>query len=285
MARRTPPTIWAVGQHQPHRQRDDLYTPEGNRHPAKMWPAIAREAIGRYSRPGQIVLDPMCGIGTTAVEAIRLGRNAIGVDCEAEWVHLARSNIARAVHAHPGNRGEAYCGDATALADVLEANSARRTVDLIVTSPPYGANVHGQVDTARVTGGKIRNRDHRYANGTAHPGQLASASLPRLTSGLERLFAGCFDALKPDGVMALTARPYTDKGRLVDFPALVIAAAEASGFTFTERAVALLARWDGHLMRPHATFFHLRNVRTAHTAGKWALVRAHEDVLIFRRRS
>jgi DNA modification methylase len=29
-----------------------------------------------------VVLDPMCGIGTTLVEAVHLGRHAIGVEYE-----------------------------------------------------------------------------------------------------------------------------------------------------------------------------------------------------------
>jgi DNA modification methylase len=43
-----------------------------------MRPAVARQAIAAYSQPGDLVVDPMCGIGTTLVEAIRLGRDAIG---------------------------------------------------------------------------------------------------------------------------------------------------------------------------------------------------------------
>jgi len=30
-----------------------------------MLPALAREAISRYSKAGDLVLDPMCGIGTS----------------------------------------------------------------------------------------------------------------------------------------------------------------------------------------------------------------------------
>ena len=53
-------------------QRHGRYHPESNRHPGKMLPALARRAIETYSDPGDLVLDPMCGIGTTLVEAIHL---------------------------------------------------------------------------------------------------------------------------------------------------------------------------------------------------------------------
>ena len=48
-----------------------------------MLPAIAATAITRYTEPGDLVADPMCGIGTTLVEAIHLGRDAIGIEYEA----------------------------------------------------------------------------------------------------------------------------------------------------------------------------------------------------------
>jgi len=36
-------------------------------------------AVTAVTRPGDLVLDPMRGIGTTLVEAVRLGRPAIGI--------------------------------------------------------------------------------------------------------------------------------------------------------------------------------------------------------------
>jgi modification methylase len=38
--------------------------------PGKMLPANAAAAITRYTAPGDLVADPMCGIGTTLAEAV-----------------------------------------------------------------------------------------------------------------------------------------------------------------------------------------------------------------------
>jgi modification methylase len=38
-----------------------------------MLPALARRAIETYSDRGDLVVDPMCGIGTTIVEAVDIG--------------------------------------------------------------------------------------------------------------------------------------------------------------------------------------------------------------------
>lgn len=49
---------------------------------ARCPPPLARWAIDRYSEPGDIVLDPMCGSGTTLVEATIAGRRGWGVDID-----------------------------------------------------------------------------------------------------------------------------------------------------------------------------------------------------------
>jgi modification methylase len=276
------PTVWASGQRQPQGQRDDLYLPEVLDHPAKMWVQIARHAIERYSEPGQVVMDPMCGIGTTLIEAIRTGRNAYGVECEPRWVDLSRKHVERATAAYPGAWGEVFLGDATQLAEVLGEGQVSHPVDLVVTSPPYGAITHGRPKSRRVTGGAIRPHAHRYAAGKAHPNQLATGSIRRLSEGLEQVWEGCQAALRPGGLLVVCARPYTDDGVLVDFPALVAYTAGLAGFALVERRAALLGRWDGELLHVHASFFHKHQVRLAHEAGRTVFLRAHEDVLVFR---
>src|SRR6266566_4798104 len=57
-------SVWPTSQQPAPRQRAGRYLPESTAHPAKMLPAIAQTTIGRYTKPGELVLDPMCGIGT-----------------------------------------------------------------------------------------------------------------------------------------------------------------------------------------------------------------------------
>jgi DNA modification methylase len=45
---------------------------------------LAELVISRYSAPGDWVFDPFCGFGTTLVAAQRLGRQAIGVEKDAD---------------------------------------------------------------------------------------------------------------------------------------------------------------------------------------------------------
>ena len=50
--------------------------------PAKFPPQLPKFLIERLSDPGDVVLDPMAGSGTTLVEAVRLGRRAVGCDID-----------------------------------------------------------------------------------------------------------------------------------------------------------------------------------------------------------
>jgi DNA modification methylase len=61
------------------------------KYPARFSPLFAREAIKAFSKPGDVVLDPFCGGGTTLVEAMSLGRRAAGMDISSLATFLART--------------------------------------------------------------------------------------------------------------------------------------------------------------------------------------------------
>jgi hypothetical protein len=50
------------------------------RYPARFSPAFVRAAIAAFSKPGDVILDPFMGCGTSLVEALITGRHAIGSD-------------------------------------------------------------------------------------------------------------------------------------------------------------------------------------------------------------
>jgi hypothetical protein len=60
------------------------------RYPARFSPQFARAAILAFSKPGDVVLDPFMGGGTTLVEASVLGRHSIGCDVNALSIFLTR---------------------------------------------------------------------------------------------------------------------------------------------------------------------------------------------------
>jgi hypothetical protein len=64
-------------------------------YPAKFAPQLPRQVIAALSRPGDLILDPFSGGGTTAVEAITAGRRFYGVDANAVGNTIGRAKTTR----------------------------------------------------------------------------------------------------------------------------------------------------------------------------------------------
>jgi DNA modification methylase len=60
------------------------------RYPARFSPQFAGTAIELFSQPGDLVLDPYMGGGTTVVEAIARGRDAVGGDINSLAAFITR---------------------------------------------------------------------------------------------------------------------------------------------------------------------------------------------------
>jgi modification methylase len=270
-----PLSVWATAQRDARAQRSGRYPPAALAHPGKMLPAIAATAITRYTDPGDLVADPMCGIGTTLIEAIHLGRDGIGVEYEPRWAALAAEGIALARRQGAAGHAEVIRGDARKLPQLVPAE-VRGRVALVVTSPPYGPSIHGHV---RARPGGVAKYNNRYS---ADPANLAHIGPAGLVGGITQILAGCAVLLRPGGIAVITARPWRHHGELTDFPGTVIEAGRAAGLIPVERCVALLAGIRGGQLIPRPSFFQLDNTRKARARGEpWHLI-VHEDVLIFR---
>lgn len=272
-------SVWLTCQRPARQQRRGRYVPDTSRHPAKMLPDLAAHAITAYTAPGELVLDPMCGAGTTMVEAVRSGRDGIGVDIEPTFTALARANLTLAAAQGHACRGQVVTGDSTDLAALLPVGSHGQ-VSLVLTSPPYGRATHGLVRTA--PGAGVRKRDHLYGDKGA--GNLAYLGWDRLLEGWRRIVAGCVRVLRPGGVFVFTGRPVRRApDDLIDLPGELFAAALSVGLQPVERCVAMLAAVrDGQLIH-RASLFGLMAVRRARTAGIPAALVAHEDVYVLRK--
>ena len=64
-----------------------------NSHPAPYPVALAERLIRLFSFVGDMVLDPFCGSGSTAVASISTGRNSVSFDIEHEYVSLTAANM------------------------------------------------------------------------------------------------------------------------------------------------------------------------------------------------
>ncbi|MGW4826262.1 DNA methyltransferase [Amycolatopsis japonica] len=278
-----PLSVWATAQTAPASQRKGRYVSDSTAHPAKMLPAVAAHAIRAYTRPGELVFDPMAGSGTTLVEAIDAGRRAVGVEYEPHWAAVARANLDLARERGHDHDGEIVRGDARQLPGLLP-EKYRGQVALVITSPPYGPSTHGQVVTSGTGSqdGKVHKYHHRYGS-TLDRGNLANVGHHRLLAGFTRILTGCAAVLRPGGHVAITVRPWREHSELIDLPSQIIACGRTAGLVPVERCVALLARVADRELVARGSFFQRDFIRKQREQGLPLHLIAHEDVIVLRR--
>ncbi|MFN3653265.1 MAG: DNA methyltransferase [Armatimonadota bacterium] len=108
----------------PPRTREQL------RHPAKFPEAVPQGSIEFFTAPGETVLDPFAGVGSTLAAAAACGRRGIGIELSPEFHALA------AGRADLGAESRMLLGDAR-RAPALLREAGVETVDYLFTSPPY----------------------------------------------------------------------------------------------------------------------------------------------------
>ena len=65
--------------------------------PTQLPEELVERIIGVSSNPGDTILDPFAGSGTTLAVAARMGRSGIGCELNPEYAKIAEARIARAV--------------------------------------------------------------------------------------------------------------------------------------------------------------------------------------------
>ncbi len=272
-----PLAVWPCAQTTAQYQRAGRYLPASTRHPGKMLPELARRIITAYSVPGDLVVDPMAGIGTTLVEAAALGRRCLGVDLEPRWADLTAANLDHVLSGEQRALAEVRVGDARQLPVVL--GDIAGAVDLIVTSPPYACEA-GRIDKpAWLAGSSMCSRDGlNYSN---DPANLGHARADTYLAEVTAVYRACFAVLRPGGLLVTVTKNMRRHGRLVDLAATTGWLATSAGFGYLQHVVALHAAIrDGHLVaRP--SFWQLTQTRKARAKGDPLHLVAHEDVLVF----
>lgn len=116
-------TVWSFP------RRGDWATHRGD-YRGNWAPEIPRNLILRYSKKGDMVLDPFVGSGTTLIECKLLDRKGIGIDVNPDAIKLAKKRLE--FPRLSSESQEVKVGDARDLS-FIKNNS----VDLICAHPPY----------------------------------------------------------------------------------------------------------------------------------------------------
>lgn len=100
------------------------------RYPARFGETFVREVVQNFSDPGDVVLDPFCGGGTTIVESLAWGRHALGSDLSELATLVADIKTTPLSDAQLDTVGEWCEGIAASVASLLNAHSDAEDVRL-----------------------------------------------------------------------------------------------------------------------------------------------------------
>ncbi len=113
----------------PSRDNSGMHTPEYH---GNFIPQIPRQAMLRFTKRGEWILDTFAGLGTTLIEARRLGRNAIGIEIDENIARKAMELVEK--EENPYNvHTEIIVGDATKESTYSEFPNFQ----LVIMHPPY----------------------------------------------------------------------------------------------------------------------------------------------------
>jgi tRNA G10 N-methylase Trm11 len=105
---------------------------EAVRHPAKADLHLIERLVELASSPGDLVLESFAGTFSTCVVSILMGREAVGVEIEQEYLGWGLEASKR-VQEEIGRSFHVLWADASTIGNLLCPSS----VDAVVTSPPY----------------------------------------------------------------------------------------------------------------------------------------------------
>jgi DNA modification methylase len=194
-------------------------------HPAPFSFTDVSRLVRFFTKPGQTVLDPFVGIGSTLKAAALEGRNGIGIELEKEFVKLSKERLKSEVvsaDVEPTTQ-KVLQGDARKVMTTLEDDS----VDLIVTSPPYWNILHKK-DHKAIQEREAKGLKTRYSDAKADLGNIPVYEdfLDELTG----ILAQSKRVLKKNKYMAIIVSDFRDGKRLRMFHADIASRLENEGF-------------------------------------------------------
>lgn len=164
-------TIWDTPERDPYDWTK--YTIHGNS-PVE----IVRQCVLRFSKKGDLVLDPFVGSGTTLIVCARLKRRGIGIEINPNIVKIAKKNLEQkgldVEFNHWLKQQKIFCDDARNLRKYVKKNS----VDMVFTHPPYWDLINYSKEYGKVKG------------------DLSNVSFNEFLDGIKEIFRRIYDVLK-----------------------------------------------------------------------------------------
>lgn len=164
-------------------------------HIAKTPLHIARWAVQKFTDPGDWVLDPTIGAGTTAVEAVTQKRSVAGM--ELEYGSILKDNVELAMEGAPrGVRAEVAAGDARNIGPFLKKLKGVK-FKLVVNNPPYFGDVSMPSPSAKGRGKEFRDQETRFDYDKSLPNLAFLKEGEEYWETMRAIYQSCLDRCAP----------------------------------------------------------------------------------------
>lgn len=193
-------------------------------HPAPFSYRDVSRLIRFFTKPGETVLDPFVGVGSTLKACAIEGRKGIGIELNERYAALARTRLDTEVHDMFSDVGgqEIVVGDAREVIRTI----APESVAFVVTSPPYW-NILRKEDHKAKQERKDHELDTNYGDDPRDLGNIDDYGM--FLDELSSILGGCRELLLPRRYMAVIVSDFRDKSNFIMFHADLARALDAVG--------------------------------------------------------
>lgn len=236
-------------------QRDKLKAD----HPATFAESDIVRLIGFFTKPGERVLDPFVGSGSTLVACAQSGKRGVGIELIERWAQVARKRVGKTLFDLPQ---EVISGDARSIMPSLDDES----FDFIVTSPPYWMILRKDLDHKVKAERKSKGLSTRYSDEENDLGNIESYD--DFLAELRGVFAECRRVLKNKRYMCVVVSDFRHKSKFVAYHADLAHEIESVGFSL--EGITILVQDSKNLYPYGIPYAFVSNIH-------------HQYVLVFRK--
>lgn len=236
-------------------------------HPAPFSYQDVQRLIEFFTKPGQLVVDPFVGVGSTLKAAALSKRRGVGIEVTSRWVELARERIRREVPRRERPTQKVIEGDSReTLAD--KRVFPEGSVDFVVTSPPYWSILNKKADhkvsSERVANGLATN----YSEDARDLGNIDDYET--FLDEVCRVFTESHRVLKEGGYLAVIVGDFRHGSTYYAYHADLIQRLSAPSGPFTLQGVTVLLQNHKRLFPYGYPYAYVPNVH-------------HQNILLFRK--
>ncbi len=190
--------------HNPPPRQKDVLT-----HPAKFPETLAQEFIEFFTKPGETVLDPMVGTGSTLVACVRSGRHGVGVELNKRYAALAMKAVSK----------ELAQGQNLVDVSMVSGGDARKLheyelppCDYCLTSPPYWDMLRMKGAATQKKRRADKDLDVAYSDDPADVGNITDYD--QFLTSLTEVYRQVYGLLRDKAYLTIIVKNVKKKGKI-----------------------------------------------------------------------